>query len=47
MAETVQYYLERMLPELEDLRDKGLLSEVGAWRPPSLLGFPLTHGARA
>ena len=28
MAETVQYMLEQMLPELEDLRDKGLFTEV-------------------
>ena len=28
MAETVQYLLEQMLPELEDLQAKGIFSEV-------------------
>jgi len=28
MAETVQFLLEQMLPEVEDLKAKGLLSEV-------------------
>ena len=28
MAETVQYYLERMVPELEDLEQKRLFNKV-------------------
>lgn len=28
MAETVQYYLERMIPELEDLEIKGIFTKV-------------------
>jgi hypothetical protein len=29
MAETVQYYLERMIPELEDLEKHEVFSKVG------------------
>lgn len=32
MAEAVRELLERMVPELEDLRDKGLFSEVSPCR---------------
>lgn len=28
MADNVQYYLEQMVPELEDLEKKGLFSKV-------------------